>query len=148
VAEACSVEKIKTIGDSYMAVAGAPVARPDHAQAAMALAQGMLIALTDVRRRLNLPLDLRIGLASGPLVGGVIGRQRILFDLWGDTVNVASRMESSGLPGRIQVAPSTWELLRGELSFEQRGAVEVKGLGQMDTYLLVQPSGTSPPLSG
>ena len=97
------VEKIKTIGDSYMAVAGAPVARTDHAIAAAELATGMLDVLADAKARLGLSLELRIGLASGPVVGGVIGQKRILFDLWGDTVNTASRMESAGVPGRIQV---------------------------------------------
>jgi adenylate cyclase len=141
VAATCGVEKIKTIGDSYMAVAGAPEPRDDHAQAAMALARGMLAALADARSRLGLALELRIGLASGSVVGGVIGQKRILFDLWGDTVNVASRMESSGAPGRIQVAPSTWALLRDSSSFafEEREAVEVKGLGLMTTYLLAEP---------
>src|SRR5439155_27314982 len=128
-------------GDSAMAVAGAPVPRDAHAQAAMALARGMIVALADARSRFSLALELRIGLASGPLVGGVIGQKRILFDLWGDTVNVASRMESSGLRGRIQVAPSTWELLRDAFSFEEREAVEVKGLGLMTTYVLAEPSG-------
>jgi adenylate cyclase len=135
-AATCGVEKIKTIGDSYMAVAGAPEPRADHAQAAMELARGMLRALADARSRLGLALELRIGLASGSVVGGVIGQKRILFDLWGDTVNVASRMESSGVPGRIQVAQSTRELLRDSCSFEERGPVEVKGLGRMTTYLI------------
>ena len=135
-AATCGVEKIKTIGDSYMAVAGAPEPREDHAQAAMELARGMLRALADAQSRLGLALELRIGLASGSVVGGVIGQKRILFDLWGDTVNVASRMESSGVPGRIQVAQSTRELLRGSCSFEERGPVEVKGLGRMTTYLI------------
>jgi len=133
----CGVEKIKTIGDSYMAVSGAPEARADHASAAMALARGMMTALDEARARLGLPLELRIGLASGPVVGGVIGQRRILFDLWGDTVNIASRMESSGVPSRIHVAPSTFELLRDTCSFEEREPVEVKGLGRMTTYLLV-----------
>jgi guanylate cyclase len=135
-AAAGGVEKIKTVGDSYMAVAGAPLPRSEHAQAAMELARGMLAALADVRSRSDLALELRIGLASGPVVGGVIGEKRIQFDLWGDSVNLASRMESSGLPGRIQVAPSTWELLRGALPFEEREGVEVKGVGVMTTYLL------------
>ena len=135
----CGVEKIKTIGDSYMAVAGAPEARSDHAEAAVALARGMLGALAEVHDRAEPTLDLRIGLASGSVVGGVIGQKRILFDLWGDTVNVASRMESSGVPGRIQVAPSTYALLRESAgySFEAREPIEVKGLGVMETYLLV-----------
>jgi adenylate cyclase len=136
----CGVEKIKTIGDAYMAVAGAPEPRPDHASAAMALARGMLTALEEARAGLDLPLQLRTGLASGPVMGGVIGQRRILFDLWGDTVNTASRMESSGVPGRIQVAPSTHELLRNSWSFEEREPVEVKGLGRMVTYLLADPA--------
>jgi adenylate cyclase len=135
-AATCGVEKIKTIGDSYMAVAGAPEPRDDHAAAAMELARGMLRALADARARLGLELELRIGLASGSVVGGVIGQKRILFDLWGDTVNIASRMESSGVPGRIQVAQSTRELLRGSCTFEERGPVDVKGLGRMTTYLI------------
>jgi guanylate cyclase len=134
-ATACGVEKIKTIGDSYMAVAGAPEPRTDHAQAAVALARAMLDAMTDARQRLDLPLQLRIGLASGPVVAGVIGQRRILFDLWGDTVNTASRMESAGVPGRIQVAGATRALLGDGYAFEEREA-EVKGMGRMTTYLL------------
>jgi guanylate cyclase len=136
-AAASGVEKIKTIGDSYMAVAGAPEPRADHASAAMTLARGMITAVDDARRRSGVPLELRIGLASGPVVGGVIGQRRILFDLWGDTVNIASRMESSGVPERIHVAPSTRDLLHDTLSFEQREPVEVKGVGRMTTYLLL-----------
>ena len=137
-ATGAGVEKIKTIGDSYMAVAGAPEPRPDHAEAAVTLARGMLAVIADLRDRSGEVLDLRIGLASGPVVGGVIGQRRILFDLWGDTVNLASRMESSGVAGRIQVAPSTWELLRRspDYAFEAREPIEVKGLGTMTTYLL------------
>ena len=141
----CGVEKIKTIGDAYMAVAGAPEPREDHASAAMALARGMLTALAEARARLDLPLELRAGLASGPVVGGVIGQRRILFDLWGDTVNIASRMESSGVPGRIQVAPSTRDLLRDSWSFEEREPVEVKGLGRMTRYLLAGPAASGRP---
>jgi class 3 adenylate cyclase len=140
----CGVEKIKTIGDSYMAVAGAPEPRADHAEAAVALARSMLAVVTDMRDHAGLALEMRIGLASGSVVGGVIGQKRILFDLWGDTVNIASRMESSGVPGRIQVAPSTRELLRGSpaYSFEAREPIEVKGLGTMTTYLLTQAAAT------
>ena len=135
----CGVEKVKTIGDAYMAVAGAPERRADHASAAMALARGMLAALEEARAGSGVPLQLRIGLASGPAVGGVIGQRRIQFDLWGDTVNTASRMESSGMPGRIQVAPSTRDLLANAWSFEEREPVEVKGLGRMARYLLADP---------
>jgi guanylate cyclase len=136
------VEKIKTIGDAYMAVAGAPEPRADHAAAAIRLARGMLDAADDAGRRRDAPLQLRIGLASGPVVGGVIGHQRILFDLWGDTVNTASRMQSSGIAGRIQVAQSTRDLLRDVCAFEERESVEVKGLGSMTTYLLVESGRT------
>jgi guanylate cyclase len=132
------VEKIKTIGDAYMAVAGAPEPRSDHAQATTRLARGMLTALAEAGERFEVPLELRIGLASGPVVGGVIGDRRILFDLWGDTVNTAARMQSSGIPGRIQVAASTRELLGDGWSFEEREPVDVKGLGPMTTYLLAQ----------
>ena len=131
------VEKIKTIGDAYMAVAGAPEPRSDHAAAAIDLAIGMLRALADVCERWEVALELRIGLASGPVVGGVIGQRRILFDLWGDTVNVASRMQSSGIASRIHVAASTHELLHNAWQFEEREPIEVKGLGSMTTYLLV-----------
>ncbi len=132
------VEKIKTIGDEYMAVAGAPEPRADHAAAAANLGLAMLRTMDEAREPLLLPLELRIGLASGPVVGGVIGQRRLLFDLWGDTVNTAARMQSSGVPGRIQVAPSTWERLRAAFTFEER-TVEVKGIGAMTTYLLIAP---------
>jgi class 3 adenylate cyclase len=98
----------------------------------------MLDALADARTSLHLSLELRIGMASGSVVGGVIGDKRILFDLWGDTVNTASRMESAGVPGRIQVAASTHALLRDAYAFEERQAVDVKGMGPMTTYLLVR----------
>jgi guanylate cyclase len=136
------VEKVKTIGDAYMAVGGAPEPDPAHASSAIELARGMLVALAEVRERIGVPLELRIGLASGPVVGGVIGQRRLLFDLWGDTVNTASRMQSSGIPGRIQVAPSTRELLRDSFVFEAREPVDVKGLGPMTTYLLSEGEGS------
>jgi guanylate cyclase len=136
VAAEVGVEKIKTIGDAYMAVAGAPEPRTDHALAAVRFGRGMLAVLADSREQFDAPLELRVGVASGPVVGGVIGQRRILFDLWGDTVNTASRMQSSGIPGRIQVAPSTRELLGDAYRFEERGSVEVKGLGPMTTYLV------------
>jgi class 3 adenylate cyclase len=139
----CGVEKIKTIGDAYMAVAGAPEPRPDHASAAMELARRMLVATADARTRLGVPLELRVGLASGPVVGGVIGERRILFDLWGDTVNTAARMQSSGVAGRIQVASSTYDLLRDSWAFEALPPSDVKGLGPMTTYLAAMPSSAS-----
>ena len=129
------LEKIKTIGDAYMAVAGAPEPRPDHAPAAVAFARAMDEALKVVRATHGLELRVRVGIASGPVVAGVIGQRRLLFDLWGDTVNLASRMESSGVPGRIQVSASTRELLGDTYRFDRR-EVEVKGLGLLTTYLV------------
>ncbi|HUG95330.1 MAG TPA: adenylate/guanylate cyclase domain-containing protein [Pleomorphomonadaceae bacterium] len=137
-AVASGVEKVKTIGDAYMAVAGGPDPRSDHADAALGLARAMLGAAGEVLAARQVPLELRIGLASGSVVAGVIGQRRLLFDLWGDTVNTASRMESAGVPGRVQVAPSTWEILRDRYRFEPREGVEVKGKGRMTTYLLVE----------
>jgi adenylate cyclase len=134
VAAEFGIEKIKTVGDAYMAAAGAPQARSDHAEAAVAFGRGIIAQEADWRVVNGLALEIRVGIASGPVVGGVIGRRRILFDLWGDTVNTAARMESSGVQGRVHLASSTRELLGGE-GFEER-QVEVKGLGMMRTYLL------------
>ncbi len=129
------VEKLKTVGDEYMAVAGAPTRRSDHAELAIRTAKDMLEASEQWQRAHGLSLPIRIGLASGPVVGGVIGRQRILFDLWGDTVNTAARMQSTGVPGRIQVSEATRDLMSGALEFEAR-VVEVKGLGLLTTFLV------------
>ncbi len=129
------LEKIKTVGDAYMAVAGAPEARDDHAVAAVELARAMIDAVREVREATGVDLHMRVGIASGPVVAGVIGRQRFQFDLWGDTVNLAARMESSGVPDRIQVAASTYSLLADHCAFEPR-EVDVKGLGPMTAYLV------------
>ena len=130
------VEKLKTVGDEYMAVAGAPIARSDHAEVAIRAARDILQATGRWREAHGLSLPIRIGLASGAVVGGVIGQQRILFDLWGDTVNTAARMQSSGVPGRIQVSEGTMKRATGQFEFEARH-VDVKGLGSLTTYLLV-----------
>ena len=130
------IEKIKTVGDAYMAAAGAPEPRADHAEAAVAFGRDVLAEVAAWRKANQLDLQVRVGLASGAVVGGVIGRRRILFDLWGDTVNTAARMESSGVPGRIHLAASTRALLGDRYLFEER-QVEVKGLGLLSTYLLV-----------
>jgi adenylate cyclase len=135
------LEKIKTIGDAYMAVAGAPEPRADHAAAALALGRAMIATVAGLGTRLGFDLDIRIGVASGPVVGGVIGQRRFLFDLWGDTVNLASRLESSGLAGRIQISAATRELLGHDVEVERR-EIEVKGLGRLVAYLVgsVEPA--------
>lgn len=129
------VEKIKTVGDAYMAVAGAPEARPDHAPAAVRFGLAILREVAAWRAANGVDLEVRVGAASGPAVGGVIGRQRMLFDVWGGTVTMASRMESMSVPGRLQIAPSTRDLLAGTYAFEERH-LEVKGLGQMTAHLV------------
>ncbi len=128
------IEKIKTVGDAFMAVAGAPEPSGDHALRALAFARSILVATADWRAANDIDLEIRVGLASGPVVGGVIGRRRLLFDLWGGTVNTAARMESTGIPGRIHLAASTRALL-GNVGVEPR-EIDVKGLGPMTTYLV------------
>ena len=133
--EESGLEKIRTIGDGYMAVAGAPVPRGDHAAAALTVARAMIASMHEQRILLDVDLEIRIGLASGPVVGGVIGERRILFDVWGDAVNLASRMESSGVPGRIQISAATRALL-GDLVDDVAREVDVKGFGRQTTYLV------------
>jgi len=136
-AERWGLEKIKTIGDCYMVAAGVPAPRPDHARALALMALDMLEAMRsndDVR---HLGLELRVGINSGPVVAGVIGRKRFLYDLWGDAVNTASRMESHGTPGRIQITRATYELLADEFECEPRGKIVVKGKGEVETWYLI-----------
>jgi adenylate cyclase len=136
-AERYGLEKIKTIGDCYMVAAGVPTPRPDHARALALMALDMLEAMRSSDDVGHLGLELRVGINSGPVVAGVIGRKRFLYDLWGDAVNTASRMESHGTPGRIQITRATYELLQDEFECEPRGTVMVKGKGEMEAWYLV-----------
>jgi class 3 adenylate cyclase len=132
------VEKVKTIGDAYMVVGGLPIPQGDHAERMAAMGFGILEALDVYNQAWDEPLGIRIGINTGPVVAGVIGTSKFAYDLWGDTVNIASRMESTGVPGRIQVSSSTYCLLREHYEFEARGEIEVKGKGKMQTYFLVE----------
>ncbi len=134
--ESRGLEKIRTIGDGYMAASGVPVPRHDHAHALADAALDMLAFTEELSRRYGFPIELRIGINSGTLMAGVIGRKKFSYDIWGDSVNVASRMESHGLPGRIQIAERTYQLLRRDFHTELRGVIDVKGKGQMKTWLL------------
>jgi guanylate cyclase len=135
--ERYELEKIKTIGDCYMAAAGIPVPREDHARALAGIGLDMLSAVSPDGPMGGLGLQLRIGINSGPVVAGVIGRKRFLYDLWGDAVNVAGRMQTQGTEGRIQVTRSTYDLLKDEFVLEPRGTLEIKGKGQMETWYLL-----------
>ena len=138
------LEKIKTIGDCYMAAAGVPDQRPDHAQRAARLALDMREAVTISAAGDGPDLELRIGINSGPLTAGVIGSKRFLYDLWGDAVNTASRMESQGTPGDIQITRETYELLKDEFVCRARGRIQVKGKGDMETWYLIGPRSENP----
>jgi adenylate cyclase len=131
------LEKIKTIGDCYMAAAGVPDPLPDHARKAALLALDMRDAIRTSTVAGRPGLQLRIGINSGPVVAGVIGTKRFLYDLWGDAVNTASRMEAHGTPGEIQITGATYELLKDEFVCRRRGTIEVKGQGPTETWYLV-----------
>ncbi|MGH2896827.1 MAG: adenylate/guanylate cyclase domain-containing protein [Solirubrobacteraceae bacterium] len=143
-AERYGLEKIKTIGDCYMVAAGVPTPRPDHARALALMGLDMLEAMRSAAEVAHLGLELRVGINSGPVVAGVIGRKRFLYDLWGDAVNTASRMESHGTPGRIQITRATYELLADEFDFEPRGTIVVKGKGEVEAWYLLRPRGDRP----
>lgn len=130
------IEKIKTVGDAYMAVCGLPVPVADHAARMMRMAIRMVHITREHALEHRVSMRLRVGINSGPVVAGVIGKSKYIYDLWGDTVNLASRMESGGLPDMIQVTRSVYEQLKGEFAFEERGQIEVKGKGQVEAWLL------------
>lgn len=136
-AEKYKLEKIKTIGDAYMVASGVPSKHENHAVAIAGMALDMLNVMSDINKTQNHDLQIRIGIHSGPVVAGVIGKKKFSYDLWGESVNTASRMESHGVPGSIQVSQTTYELLRNDYSFEDRGEIQVKGKGLMSVYFLV-----------
>ena len=142
-AKARGLKKIKTLGNSYMAAAGVPVPSGDHAARAAHLALDMVDALDRFNERRDHALQVRIGIATGAVVAGVIGRHRYLYDVWGDAVNTASRMESHGVAGRVQMADSTRRRLGESFLFEERGALEVEGQGDVTTWFVGGRKGAS-----
>jgi adenylate cyclase len=131
------LEKIKTSGDAYMVVSGVPTERSDHVRALADLALDMreaVVGLVDGKGR---AVPVRIGIASGPVVAGVVGTRKFFYDVWGDAVNVASRMESTGIPGQIQVSDEAYERMKNDFNFERRGLVDIKGKGEMQTWFLI-----------
>lgn len=143
-ADTLGLEKIKTIGDAYMAVGGLPIPRNDHAKICAEMALGMYEDLADFNKTHNLELAMRIGLNTGPVVAGVIGFTKFSYDLWGNTVNTASRMESTSLVGRVQISTTTLEALNNAFVTEDAGEVECKGLGKVRTHYLVSQNSEIP----
>jgi guanylate cyclase len=135
--EQYDLEKIKTVGDCYMVAAGAPRPRFDHAQVIVKLALDMLEYVGSREFKASRPVNFRIGVNTGPVLAGVIGRKKFIYDLWGDTVNIASRMESHGLGGTIQITRETYESIKGDFVCEPRGTVNVKGRGEMEVWMVV-----------
>jgi class 3 adenylate cyclase len=129
-------EKIKTIGDAYMAAFGLPDPRPDHAEAAVLQARAMLKEIDRFRTPDGVQMKLRVGIHTGPAVAGIIGQRKFSFDVWGTTVNIASRMESLGEPGRVHVSEAVARMLEGRFPFVDRGLIDVKGAGPMRTFFV------------
>jgi len=137
IAQRHGLEKIKTIGDSYMAAAGLPLPQPDHVDRAVLMGLDMIAAMPELSAELGVNIDVRIGVHTGPVVAGVIGTQKHAYDIWGDTVNVASRMESHGLPGRLQVSDDVRQALGQRYHLEERGMIEIKNHGAMRTWIVL-----------
>jgi guanylate cyclase len=134
--EGCGLEKIRTIGDNYMVASGVPTHRPDHAQAIAQLALDMIEQLKQVPARKGKRIEFRVGINSGPLVAGVIGQTKFHYDLWGDTVNIASRMESHGEAGRVHITQATYEMIKDKFECVPRGSIPIKGKEAMETWFL------------
>ena len=137
--ERYGLEKIKTTGDAYMVVSGVPEPRPDHAEAIARLALDMRDAVKTIAETTGRELSIRLGISSGPVVAGVVGTKKFFYDVWGDTVNVASRMESTGVADRVQVSEATRTLLKDHFELEDRGEIEVRGKGKMHTWFIIAP---------
>jgi len=134
--EEMGLEKIRSIGDQYVVAAGLPTFREDHAEATVEVAMKMLDAANFHTFTDKKPVTLRIGINTGPVVAGIISEKRVSYDIWGDTVNMASRMESKGLPGRIQVTENTYQKLKNTHRFSKKRVIEAKGSGQIGAYVL------------
>lgn len=134
--ESHGLEKIKTIGDAYMLVGGLPTPRPDHAETVASMALDMFDAIAEINQKAHTDFRIRVGIHTGPVVAGVIGKNKFNYDLWGDTINVASRMESHGAPDRIQISEAVYQRIKNKFLCEERGSIEVKGKGKMVTYWL------------
>lgn len=139
--EKYGLEKIRTMGDSYMVASGVPKPRQDHAQALASMALEMRDYLLARPSNTKEPLQFRIGINSGPAIAGIIGHTKFHYDIWGDAVNTASRMESHGVPGRVQISRATYDLLKDEFTCESRGVVDIKGKGEMETWFLEERQG-------
>ena len=138
-AERHGVEKIKTIGDAYMVASGVPVPRKDHAHALAAMALDLVATVKEVSNAENVSLNVRVGMASGPMMAGIIGKNKFSYDVWGDPVNLASRLEQSSAPGRIAICPSCYAALGDAFAIEPRGLIEIKGVGPQESWFLIGP---------
>ena len=139
-AEKHNLEKIKTIGDAYMVAGGVPLPDANHAIAVTQMGLDMVEAIESINRRTGSSLQIRVGINTGPVIAGVIGRRKFAYDMWGDSVNTASRMESHGQPGRVHISESTYNIIKDHFECEERGEIEVKGKGRMKTWLVLRKS--------